>query len=74
MDVVMLVVLVVLVMLVMLVTVVMVVMLVKLFASIIPFAVTPTGEKHHSSFSQAAAKLVIGDSSRFSSTMHTNAH
>lgn len=65
MDVVMLVVLV------MLFTVVTVVML---FASNLPFVVTPTGEKHHSSFSQAAAKQLIGGSSHFSSTMHTNAH
>lgn len=63
--------LVVLVMLFMLVTVVMVVML---FTSNIPFVVTPTGEKHHSSFSEAAAKQLIGGSSHFSSTMHTNAH
>lgn len=38
-----------------LVMLVMLGMLVMLSASNLPFVVTPTGEKHHSSFSQAAA-------------------
>lgn len=38
---------------------VMLVMLVMRFASNLPFVVTPTGEKHHSSFSQAAAKQLF---------------